>query len=172
MPNPAPNPVPEKPGVTRQLTGFAGQAAVALLGVGAVAPFRAAEIVLTVTGQTVQMAGAAVYMTGLGVSWVGMQTGRPGDAAGDYAGRVYDKVRAWRTLSPAPPPHQGESVTEPMRAVTRRCLAEIKAKIVDARAQARAAAEAVRRLDAGENPDKVAEDTLKAFQGGGAPAEA
>jgi hypothetical protein len=129
MANPTPNPTPEKkPGFGRNLAGFTGQAAVALLGIGAVAPFRATEIVLTVAGQTVQMAGAVIYCTGLGVSWVGMQAGRPGDTAGDYAGHVYDKVRAWRTQTPVPLPHSREPVTAPLRAITIRGLDEIKAK--------------------------------------------
>jgi len=138
VPNPETTPE-KKSGVGRNLAGFTGQAMVALLGIGAVAPFRATEIVLTVAGQTVQMAGAAIYCTGLGVSWVGLQAGRPGDAAGDYAGHVYDKVRAWRTQTPVPPPHSREPVTAPLRAITTRTLAEVKAKVNEARQAAKTA---------------------------------
>jgi hypothetical protein len=135
---PAPEKAPAKPGFGRNLAGFTGQALVALLGVGAVAPFRATEILLTATGQTVQLVGAGIYCTGLGISWVGGQVGRPGDAAGAYAHHLGQKVKGWRTGQPQP-----ESPAVPftayLRESTSRQLAAVKEQFRQGMAELRAA---------------------------------
>jgi hypothetical protein len=129
MANPTPNPTPEKkPGIGRNLTGFTGQVLVALAGTSAVAPFRALEIALTMTGATVQVVGQVIATTGLGISWVGLQTGRPGDLVGQAARQVNERVRAWRTQTA--PQELGDYVpiTCGPRHATRRGVEEMKAK--------------------------------------------
>jgi hypothetical protein len=128
-PNPETAPAPEKKAsVGRNLTGFAGQTMVALLGTTAVAPFRGLEIALAMTGQTIQLIGITIETAGLGVSWVGCQVGRPGDAIGQAARLGNERVRAWRTRTQ--PQELGDYV--PITCATRRTtddqVAALKAK--------------------------------------------
>lgn len=130
MANPTPNPTPEKkPGFGRNLAGFTGQTLVLLTGTTAVAPFRAVELALAMTGQMVQLAGVTIETVGLGISWVGVQTGRPGDLAGQAARQVNERVRAWRTQTPVEELGEYIPITCGPRQDTARKVAELRNKV-------------------------------------------
>ena len=93
----------KKVNAARNLTGFAGEAAVALAGGVLTTPFMAGEVICSMAGDMLMLLGKGIMFGGLGVAWVGKQSGTAGDVVVDKTTGVYDKVRAWRTGEPVAP---------------------------------------------------------------------
>ena len=119
----------KKVNAARNLTGFAGEAAVALAGGVLTTPFMAGEVICSMAGDMLMLLGKGIMFGGLGVAWVGKQSGTAGDVVVDKTTGVYDKVRAWRTGEPVAPRKAHVSPFGHGRAAVDRALAQAKEEV-------------------------------------------